>query len=215
MPTRVRRSDRLAHSMREAQDGASRELIARMPGSESMIEQADVVTTPLSSRPPRAGRKRGRGAIAQVFLFLSVWGTIVPTLGLLAAWPTLTEAVGRSGMIGSDGRIAPDVDADQMSALLTASSETTMAVAAATALGTALSVWVMQRFFRGPALLDLGLRRRPNWIADSVIGLALGPIMFLAILLVLLAAGWVSVGPGSIGIGGLLAAFVTYLLVAF
>jgi len=150
-----------------------------------------------------------------VILFFSVWGTIVPILGLLAAWPTLTEAVGRSGMIGPDGRIAPDVDADQMSALLTASSETTMAVAAATAIGTAISVWIMQRFFRGPALLDLGLRRRPNWIADSVIGLALGPIMFLAILLVLLAAGWVSVGPGSIGIGGLLAAFVTYLLVAF
>jgi len=150
-----------------------------------------------------------------VILFFSVWGTIVPILGLLAAWPTLTEAVGRSGMIGPDGRIAPDVDADQMSALLTASSETTMAVAAATAIGTAISVWIMQRFFRGPALLDLGLRRRPNWIADSVIGLALGPIMFLAILLVLLAAGWVSVGPGSIGIGCLLAAFVTYLLVAF
>jgi membrane protease YdiL (CAAX protease family) len=150
-----------------------------------------------------------------VILFLSIWGTIVPILGLLAAWPTLTAAVERSGMIGPDGRISPDVDPDQMSALLTASSETTLAVAAATALGTALSVWIMQRFFHGPSLLDLGLRRRPSWVADSVVGLVLGPIMFLAILLVLLAAGWASVGPGSIEVIGLLSTFVTYVLVAF
>src|SRR5262249_53179358 len=101
---------------------------APMPWSKSMIEQADAVSEPTSRRQRRARAKPGRGAIAQVILFLSVWGTIVPLLGLAAAWPTLTAAVQRSGMIGSDGRISRDVDVDQMSALLTASSETTLAV---------------------------------------------------------------------------------------
>ena len=150
-----------------------------------------------------------------MILFLSIWGTIVPLLGFLAAWPTLTAALERSGMVGPDGRISRDLDPDRLSALLTASSSTTLAVAAATALGTVISVWIMQRFFRGPSLLDLGLRPRPGWLPDTVIGLALGPIMFLAILLVLLAAGWASVGAGTIGASGLLAAFVTYVLVAF
>jgi hypothetical protein len=73
----------------------------------------------------------------------------------------------------------------------------------------------MQRWFHGPSLLDLGLRLRPGWIPDTVVGLVLGPVMFLAILLVLLAAGWASVGVGTIGARGLLAASVTYVLVAF
>lgn len=150
-----------------------------------------------------------------MILFLSIWGTIVPILGLLAAWPSLSAAVEQSGMVGPDGRISPDVDPDRLGALLTASSSTTLAVAAATAVGTVLSVWVMQRFFRGPSLLDLGLRLRRGWLSDTVIGLVLGPIMFLAILLVLLAVGWASVEAGTIGASGLLAAFVTYALVAF
>ena len=157
----------------------------------------------------------GRGAIAQVVLFLSVWGTIVPLLGFLAAMPTLMGALERSGMVGPDGRISGELDPDRLSALLTASSSTTLAVAAATALGTVISVWIMQRVFHGPSLLDLGLRLRPGWLADTVIGLVLGPIMFLAILLVLLALGWASVEAGTIGATGLLAAFVTYVLVAF
>ena len=180
-----------------------------------MIEQADAVSTPTSRRSPRKNKKKRRGAITQVILFLSIWGTIVPLLGLLAAWPTLTTAMERSGAVGPDGRISRDLDPDRMSALMTASSETTLAVAAATALGTILSVWLMQRFFQGPALLDLGLRRRPNWLADCVIGLALGPVMFLAILLVLLATGWASVEVGTIELGGLATAFMTFVFVAF
>lgn len=184
-----------------------------------MIRQTDVAATAEHDRRPRgiAGprARRGRGAIARVILFLSIWGTIVPSLGLLAAWPSLTAAVERSGMVGADGRISRDVDPDRLSALLTASSSTTLAVAAATAVGTVLSVWIMQRFFQGPSLLDLGLRLRPGWLSDTVIGLVLGPVMFLAILLVLLAAGWASVEAGATGASGLLAAFVTYVLVAF
>jgi membrane protease YdiL (CAAX protease family) len=148
-------------------------------------------------------------------MFLSVWGTVVPILAMAAAWPTFTTALDRSGLIGPDGRIAPDVDVEQLNALLTASSGTTLIIAAATALGTVISVWIMQRFFHGPALLDLGLHRRPGWLSDTVIGLVLGPVMFLAILLILLAAGWATVGPGTIGTTGLLTAFATYVLVAF
>jgi membrane protease YdiL (CAAX protease family) len=136
-------------------------------------------------------------------------------LGFAAALPTLVVAARQSGVVGPDGRIARDLDLDRLNALLVASSSTTLAVAAATALGTALSVWIMRRFFRGPSLLDLGLRLRPGWLPDAVVGLVLGPSMFLAILLVLLATGWASVGSGTIGPGGMLAAFMTYVLVAF
>ena len=166
--------------------------------------------------PTRGSRRtRRRGAIAQVVLFLTIWSTVVPLFGLLAAWPTLSGALARSGAIGPDGRLSPDLDADRVNVILTASSGTTLSVAAATALGTALAVWTMQRFFGGPSLLDLGLRRRRGWLADGVVGLLLGPVMFLAILVVLLVAGWAGVGPGAIGAGSLFAAFVTYLLVGF
>jgi membrane protease YdiL (CAAX protease family) len=160
-------------------------------------------------------RRRRRGTIGQVVLFVTVWSTLVSIFGLLAVLPTLAEALERSGVVGPEGRISAELDADRLSALLAASSTTTLAVAAATALATVLAVWIMQRFFDGPFLLDLGLRLRPGWLADTVIGLVLGPIMFLTILLVLLAAGWASVEPDTIAWRGLLTAFVTYLLVGF
>ena len=185
-----------------------------------MVQQADSVDEAGTSQTPgvrtqRPARKRRRGAIAQVVLFISVWGIIVPALALLVAWPTMSEALERSGLVGPDGRIRSDVDTDQLNAIMSASSETTLTVALATAIGTILSVWLMRRFFGGPSLLDLGLRLRSGWRADTLIGLLLGPVMFLAILLVLLAAGWASVGPGTIGARGLLTAFATYVLVAF
>ena len=118
-------------------------------------------------------------------------------------------------MLGPDGRLSPEVDADRLYAVLAATSSTTLVVAAVTALATILSVWIMQRFFDGPPLLDLGLRLRPGWLRDTAIGLLLGPVMFLAILLGLLVAGWASVEPGTIGVSGLLTALATYLLVGF
>jgi membrane protease YdiL (CAAX protease family) len=103
----------------------------------------------------------------------------------------------------------------ESNAALGATSPTILLVSAATALATALSVWLAHRFMGGPALLDLGLRCRPGWLADTLIGLALGPLMFGMILLVLLAAGWATVGSGTIDGRGLLIAFLTYVLVAF
>ena len=157
----------------------------------------------------------GRGAIAQVILFLSVWGTIVPTLALIAAWPAMSAALAGSGMIGPDGKLSPDVDLAQLNTLLMSAGGATLIVAAVTAVGTAFSVWIMHRWFRGPSLLDLGLRLRPGWLADTVSGLVLGPVMFLAILVVLVAAGWATVGPGTIEPIALISAFATYILVAF
>jgi membrane protease YdiL (CAAX protease family) len=179
------------------------------------LDQEGTVSTPTLPRAMRPRRRKQRGAIAQVVLFISIWSTFVSLFGFLAVLPALGGILEQSGVVGPDGRVAIDLDADQLNALLTASSATTLSVAFATALGTVLSVWIMQRFFDGPSLLDLGLAPRPGWLADSVIGLVLGPVMFLAILLVLLAAGWASIETGSIGVMGLLTAFATYVLVGF
>jgi membrane protease YdiL (CAAX protease family) len=108
-------------------------------------------------------------------------------------------------------RLSPE----QAEALMSAASTTTLAVAAATLLATVLSVWIMRRWFDGPALLDLGLRRRAGWLADALIGLALGPLMFLAILLLLLAAGWARVSGGTADAASLLISLCTFVLVAF
>ena len=159
--------------------------------------------------------RRRRGAIAQVVLFLTIWATLVGVLGLLATLPTLMPQLEQSGLAGPDGSVSSRPEPEELAALLAATSSTTLAVAAATAVATTLSVWIMQRFFDGPSLLDLGLRLRRGWLADVAIGLVLGPVMFLAILLVLVAAGWASVEPGTIGASGLLAAFATYVLVGF
>ena len=152
---------------------------------------------------PRPKRRRRRGAIAQVVLFISIWSTLVTVFGLVVVGPILLEAA-------STGRSAED-----LLGALSAASTTTLGMTAATALATILSVWVMRRWFDGPALLDLGLRPLPGWQADSLVGLALGPAMFGIMLVLLLVAGWASVTAGSITAMQLLTAFVTYVLVAF
>jgi membrane protease YdiL (CAAX protease family) len=171
--------------------------------------------TTISTAPRK--RRRRRGAIAQVLLFTSIWSTLAGLFGLLAALPTLLAAFERHGLgLPSLGRrVSDQLDPGELTAILSTSSGTTLAVAAATALATILSVWVMRRFFGGPALLDLGLRRRPGWLLDTAVGLALGPALFLAILLLLVAVGWASVARGTIGARELVMAFVTFVLVAF
>lgn len=152
--------------------------------------------------PSVASPARKRGAIRQVIVFMAFWIMLASVFSLaaysMAAWSV---------------RAAPGPDTAV--ALASASSPITLAVAAATLLATAFAVWIMRRWFDGPALLDLGLRLRPGWLAYSLVGLALGPVMFLTILLVLLAAGWATAGPGTIDATGLLVAFGTFTLVAF
>jgi membrane protease YdiL (CAAX protease family) len=162
-------------------------------------------------------QKARRGAIAQVILFTSIWSTLAGLFGLVAALPTLIVVYQQHGLgLPEPGRrISDQLDPAELSAILGASSGTTLAVAAATALATVLSVWVMRWFFGGPSLLDLGLRRRPGWLLDGIVGLALGPGLFLAVLLVLLTTGWASVERGAIGPGALAMSFVTFVLVGF
>jgi uncharacterized protein len=170
-----------------------------------------------TSRTRSPTRRRRRGAITQVILFTSIWSTLAGLFGLLAALPTLLAVYQQHGLgIPEPGhRMSDQLGPGEFNAIFSASSGTTLAVAAATALATVLSVWVMRRYFGGPALLDLGLRRRPGWPLDTLVGLALGPLLFLAILLLLLAVGWASVEPGQIGTRELLTVFVTFVLVGF
>lgn len=155
-------------------------------------------------------------AFGQVVLFTTVWATLVTVFGLVAMSPFLLAGLQQSGalVVGPGGSVSGAFGAEDVGSALTASSAVTLTIAAATALATLLAVWVMRRFFGGPALLDLGLRPRPGWLRDVAVGLALGPLMFLVILVLQLAAGWASVGTGTIDAGGLLTAFVTFVLVA-
>jgi membrane protease YdiL (CAAX protease family) len=174
-----------------------------------MIDQLSrTESVEIDTRTRRPRRRKRRGAIAQVVLFTTIWSTLITVFGLVAVLPALARMFERTG--GSLERLGPD-DVD---ALMTASSGATLAVAAATALATILSVWIMRRYFSGPALADLGLHRRTGWLTDVAIGLVLGPIMFGAILLLLVTIGWASVEPGTLGGGGLAVSFVTFVLVA-
>jgi membrane protease YdiL (CAAX protease family) len=180
-----------------------------------MVDQAEIGEAPGQARSsPVRRRRKKRGAIAQVVLFMTIWSTLITVFGLLAMLPTLMALMQRYGEIFDSGgtrRLEPE----DVGALMATSGTATLAVAAATALATVLSVWIMRRYFDGPALLDLGLRRRPGWLADVVFGLVLGPLMFGAILLLLVALGWASIERGTIDLAGLVVAFATFVLVAF
>lgn len=149
-------------------------------------------------------RMRSQGAIAQVLLFLAIWTALASLVGLLAALPSILGWAGASSPIGHDSASA-----------LTPSSGTMLAISAGTAVATILAVWILRRFAGGPALFDLGLRPGPGWHAQIALGLALGPLVFLSILLVLLAAGWATVRSGGVDAPRLLTALAVYVLVAF
>jgi membrane protease YdiL (CAAX protease family) len=140
-----------------------------------------------------------------VVLVLSIWMATTGLAGIVAV-------VARVAQLSDSTRLLRPGD---LAAELADSSGTMLAVAAGTALGTVLAVWLMRRFFDGPSLLDLGLRTGPGWLGQTVLGLALGPAMFLSVLLVLLAAGWATVAPGRVTAAGLMSALATYALVAF
>jgi membrane protease YdiL (CAAX protease family) len=136
----------------------------------------------------------------QLVIFAAIWAVLVTILGLAAVMPAIV-ARGLSGAESSEA--------------LGPSSPSILLVSASTALATILAIWILRRYFGGPALLDLGLRPGPGWLTDGALGLVLGPVMFLVILLLLLAAGWASTTPGTIDAAGLLTAFVTFTFVAF
>jgi membrane protease YdiL (CAAX protease family) len=156
-------------------------------------------TTLTARDKPR--RRRRIGVFGQLVIFTLIWAILVTVLGLAAIAPML---------VARGWRVTAEPGAS-----LGPSSPTILLVSASTALATALAIWVMHRFFQGPALLDLGVRPKTGWVTDVLLGLALGPVMFGLMLLVLLAAGWVSIAPGTIDRVGLLTAFVTFTFVAF
>jgi len=148
---------------------------------------------------------------------MTIWSTLVSIFGLLAALPTLMAVMQRRGAVVTvpGGAMTISVTNEELNGLMSAAGTTMLAVSAATLVATVLSVWIMRRWFDGPALLDLGLHRRPGWLADSLVGLALGPVMFLGILLLLLAVGWAHVGAGTVDAAAVLISFGTFVLVAF
>jgi membrane protease YdiL (CAAX protease family) len=172
-----------------------------------MDEQNTLVTE--TPTPPGTGttmdtsprKRRSIGVFGQLVIFVLVWAFLVTIFGLAAIAPTLYQAGFQPGVNPGES--------------LGPASTAMLLISASTALATALAIWFMRRFFRGPGVLDLGLRPRPGWVVDTLVGLALGPLMFLAILLALLAAGWASVGPGTISGPGLAVSFITFVLVAF
>jgi membrane protease YdiL (CAAX protease family) len=146
-------------------------------------------------------RTRQFGVFGQLVIFTAIWAVLVTILGLAAIAPTIFM---RGWRMASEPGMS-----------LGPSSPTILLVSASTALATATAIYLMHRFFHGPALLDLGIRPRPGWTVDVVVGLLLGPVMFFVILLVLVAAAWASVSDGTLSAAGLLMAFVTFTFVAF
>jgi uncharacterized protein len=82
-------------------------------------------------------------------------------------------------------------------------------------LSTLAAVWVVHLLRQGPRLPDLGLRLATGWWKEILLGLLLGPIIFLVILLILVIPGWASTGPGTISPSQIIAAFFSFLFVAF
>lgn len=158
----------------------------------------------MSGSPPRP--RLGHGAVAQVILFGAIWAALTALLGLATVAGTFLLMLTMGDIAGTDREalLGSQSPASLLSFLVTTSQ----------AVATVLAVLLMRWIFRGPALLDLGLRPRPGWLQDTALGLVLGPMMFLSMLLVLLALGWVSVERGSLGGGSLAMAFVTFVMVA-
>jgi uncharacterized protein len=105
------------------------------------------------NRRPAAARRVSvarRTILGQLTVFVLVW------LGVLALGtaPPLLDALAAMG--------------------LPADLWTAAAVLAAAVIG----VLAVQRVLGGPSLTDLGVTRRPGWLADLALGLALGPVLF-------------------------------------
>ncbi|MCC6175833.1 MAG: CPBP family intramembrane metalloprotease [Chloroflexi bacterium] len=172
-------------------------------------------TEPADARAVSLLGRRGWRILAHVMLFLGIWLVLVAILGLAAQALALFIMIGPDGLTALLAGQGLQVTPATLAELTLPTRPFALLVTAATAFGTVLSVNVMRRFFGGPRLFDLGLHRQGHWFHDSLLGLALGPVMFGTILLLLLAAGWADVRPGTIGPGGLITALATFVFVAF
>lgn len=91
-----------------------------------------------------------------------------------------------------------------------------------TLIAILVSVWLVGRFLDRRRLADFGLHLNRDWWIDFLFGLALGGVLMLAIFLVELALGWVTVqdtfvtqSPDTPFLVGLLPALISFLAVGF
>ena len=115
-----------------------------------------MTTDSASSTEGKARSKRWFGVFGQLVVFTVIWAVLVTILGLVAIAPTI---------LVNGWRVASEPGES-----LGPSSPTILLVSVSTALATTLAIWLMHRFFHGPALLDLGLRPRPGWVVAGWYG---------------------------------------------
>ena len=162
-------------------------------------------------------RQRVR-AVLQVNVFLTLWALLQLAFALPLLFVQLRQLVEGffSWAVAPDGSTRVHLNTaglDAIAAAMVSGSLLGVGLAAGSLLAVVLAVLVMRRWAAGPSLGDLGLRLRVGWLADLAFGLALGPMLFLVVLLLELAAGWGTVEPGSIGPAGFGLALLTFVCV--
>jgi membrane protease YdiL (CAAX protease family) len=162
-------------------------------------------------------RQRVR-AILQVNVFLTTWALLQLAFALPLLFAQLRQLLEDSfssavSPNGSTGIHLNGAGLDLVAAATVSGSLPGFGLAAGSLLAAVLAVLAMRRWAAGPSLGDLGLRLGAGWLGDLTFGLALGPMLFLVILLLELAVGWVRVEPGSIGPAGFGLALLTFVCV--
>jgi uncharacterized protein len=167
-------------------------------------------------QPADAGRALAPGAaLLSAAPRLSWRRAVLLVVGFFAAWLALQLLFGLpllflvSALAGS----APLLLSESEGAATSMTNPSGSALAVGLALG-ALAAVVLLRRWGGPTLRAMGLRRESTWAWEVLLGAALGPIAFALVLAVELALGWATVGPGSIGVGGLLLGALGFTAVA-
>ncbi len=145
-----------------------------------------------------------------------------------AAWFLILSAgqiavaviVAASGL--ASGALAPEslTDPAAIQEMILSLPGLVLALQAVSFAATLLTVWLAGRLLDKRPFAGFGFHFNRDWWIDFGFGLALGAALMLAIFLVELAAGWVTVRgtfvthrPGMSFAGGILAALVTFVLV--
>ena len=158
--------------------------------------------------------KKRPGAFWQVNLYMLVWGVLQAVLTApLLLWHIL-RLFDRAAVTQPDGSLVVELDMLELVSEITSDPALFLWLTLAGAASSIGAVLVVRRLAGGPVLLDLGLHRRPGWRQQLLLGLALGPLAFLAILGFELLAGWAEVGWSGASAGALAASLLAFTLVA-
>jgi membrane protease YdiL (CAAX protease family) len=171
----------------------------------------------MAHEPTQQVEQRRPGALLQISLFLTIWPLLQALLTLPVVLGPLRAALDRMIVVERDGdsSFTLSLNLEPLLAALSPGGQAAIWLSAAGLLATIGAVVLVRFLAAGPRLLDLGLRPQPGWLSQLALGLAIGPVVFLAILLIEALAGWADVGAGSISAGAFGAAFVTFAFVAF